>query len=33
MEEALRREVESWPRVACEASEGKPKYLFGALIP
>ena len=32
-EEALRREVESWPGVAYEVREGKPKYLFGALMP
>jgi len=32
-EEALCREVESWPRVASKIIEGKPRYLFGALAP
>jgi len=33
IEEVLHREVGSCLRVACEITEGRHKYLFGALTP
>jgi len=33
IEEALRREVKSWAGMACEITEGNPRYLFEAMAP